>query len=185
MTELPGIGLDVLSLEEIDLDIVRDDLIRILTSMRSFSSPWGTSICGVDGGTVAGPLIPLSPLPASTDEASFYQLIRQIGNFAGKDQKTVASTEKFFARPTHAVVFTHGDLNPHNILVSPDGHVCGIIDWESAGWLPEYWEVSVTAILRQRAWGQFMDKGITLGVYAEEVEGHRQMFTHISDSLSY
>ncbi|KND87053.1 hypothetical protein TOPH_08262 [Tolypocladium ophioglossoides CBS 100239] len=36
-------------------------------------------------------------------------------------------------------VFTHGDLNPFNILIRGD-QVVGIIDWEFAGWYPCYWE---------------------------------------------
>ncbi|KAK2789136.1 hypothetical protein FQN53_002360 [Emmonsiellopsis sp. PD_33] len=35
--------------------------------------------------------------------------------------------------------FTHAGLCPRNILVR-DGKVCAIIDWEFAGWYPEYWE---------------------------------------------
>ena len=184
MTRLSGTEMDALDDEDVDFDLVKADIIRILTTMRSFSSPYGPAICGVDGGPLVGPLIP-TPFPPCPDEAAFYQQIRYIANFAGKDPKDIAATEKFFAHPTHAVVFTHGDLNRHNIMVGPDGHVCGIIDWESAGWLPDYWEVSVTAILPRRHWGQFMHENVTAGVYAEEVEGHRSMFPHISDSLSY
>lgn len=39
--------------------------------------------------------------------------------------------------------FTHGDLHPTNILVSPEGtpiRIVAIIDWHQSGWLPEYWE---------------------------------------------
>ncbi|CRG91092.1 hypothetical protein PISL3812_08140 [Talaromyces islandicus] len=36
-------------------------------------------------------------------------------------------------------VFTHGDLNPFNIIVC-EGNVAGIIDWEFSGWYPHYWE---------------------------------------------
>lgn len=36
-------------------------------------------------------------------------------------------------------VFTHADLNPFNILVRDD-KVVAIIDWEFAGWYPNYWE---------------------------------------------
>lgn len=36
-------------------------------------------------------------------------------------------------------VFTHGDLNPYNILVR-GGKVVGLIDWEFSGWYPHYWE---------------------------------------------
>lgn len=37
------------------------------------------------------------------------------------------------------LVFTHGDLSSLNILVRED-EVVGIIDWETSGWLPSYWE---------------------------------------------
>ena len=39
----------------------------------------------------------------------------------------------------HDIVFTHGDLDLHSIIVK-DGHISGIIYWECAGWMPEYWE---------------------------------------------
>ncbi|CAA7263959.1 unnamed protein product [Cyclocybe aegerita] len=37
------------------------------------------------------------------------------------------------------IVFTHGDLAARNIFVKGD-KVVAIIDWEHAGWYPEYWE---------------------------------------------
>lgn len=40
----------------------------------------------------------------------------------------------------HEIVFTHGDLASRNILVDEDGHVTAVLDWENAGWYPEYWE---------------------------------------------
>jgi len=40
----------------------------------------------------------------------------------------------------HDIVFTHADLNLRNILVDEMGRVSGIVDWECAGWYPEYWE---------------------------------------------
>ncbi|PIL33379.1 hypothetical protein GSI_03999 [Ganoderma sinense ZZ0214-1] len=171
--------------DQVDFDVIKDDLVHILTLMRSFSSPWGSAICGVDGGPVAGPLVPLTPLQASPDEAAFYQLMRHLGSFELKDKNETAGAEKFFALPPHAIVFTHGDLNRHNIMVGPDGHITGIIDWEAAAWLPDYWEVSVTAILPQRHWGRFMNETVTSGIYAEEVVGHREMFSFIGDSLRF
>lgn len=36
-------------------------------------------------------------------------------------------------------VFTHADLNPRNILID-HGRLSGIVDWECAGFYPEYWE---------------------------------------------
>jgi len=39
----------------------------------------------------------------------------------------------------HEIVFTHGDLNASNILVQDDLTVV-ILDWDTAGFYPEYWE---------------------------------------------
>lgn len=40
-------------------------------------------------------------------------------------------------------VLTHGDLSSFNILIRDD-IVVGIIDWDTAGWLPYYWEYTTT-----------------------------------------
>lgn len=42
----------------------------------------------------------------------------------------------------HEIVFAHCDFEPRNILVE-DGHVTAILDWEYAGWYPEYWEYAL------------------------------------------
>lgn len=47
------------------------------------------------------------------------------------------------------IVFTHGDLNFSNIMITrrsaKDGpHVLAIIDWEQSGWMPSFWEYSKT-----------------------------------------
>lgn len=38
--------------------------------------------------------------------------------------------------------FYHADLGPSNIMVSKEGNVEGILDWESAGFYPQYWIAS-------------------------------------------
>ena len=42
-------------------------------------------------------------------------------------------------RTDHRIVFTHGDLTLRNIVVR-DGRIVALLDWEYAGWYPEYWE---------------------------------------------
>lgn len=42
-------------------------------------------------------------------------------------------------RSDHCIVFTHGDLTQHNIIVK-DNKITGLVDWEYAGCHPEYWE---------------------------------------------
>ncbi|KAG8428737.1 hypothetical protein J3459_002474 [Metarhizium acridum] len=73
---------------------------------------------------------PIGPFP---DEASFSQQLRY------SDEPS---------RRGHRIVFTHADLNPRNILVDKvhyeDGshgwQISGILDWETAGYYPEYWD---------------------------------------------
>lgn len=37
-------------------------------------------------------------------------------------------------------VFTHGDIGPRNIIVDELGRITALLDWESSGWYPDYWE---------------------------------------------
>ena len=39
----------------------------------------------------------------------------------------------------HKIVMTHGDLHPRNIIIK-NYKIAAIIDWEHAGFYPEYWE---------------------------------------------
>jgi len=40
----------------------------------------------------------------------------------------------------HKIVFAHADINMRNVLIDENGRISGIVDWECAGWYPEYWE---------------------------------------------
>ncbi|KZT27046.1 kinase-like protein [Neolentinus lepideus HHB14362 ss-1] len=40
----------------------------------------------------------------------------------------------------HRILFTHGDIGKRNVLIDHDNNLAAIIDWEMAGWMPEYWE---------------------------------------------
>ncbi|KAL1855216.1 hypothetical protein Daus18300_011217 [Diaporthe australafricana] len=40
----------------------------------------------------------------------------------------------------YKVRFSHADIAPRNVRVDKGGRITGIIDWEFAGWYPEYWE---------------------------------------------
>ncbi|RDL31140.1 uncharacterized protein BP5553_09929 [Venustampulla echinocandica] len=56
-------------------------------------------------------------------------------------------------------VFTHGDICPQNIMIDGSNHITGIIDWETAGWYPDYWEYG--NIMKPRTeidWAALMDQ---------------------------
>jgi thiamine kinase-like enzyme len=68
----------------------------------------------------------------------------------------------------HSIVFTHADLRPVNIIIK-DGHVAAIIDWELAGWYPEYWEFVKAFVMWywQNDWGTRL-LGIMQPYYCEQ-----------------
>jgi phosphotransferase family enzyme len=57
-------------------------------------------------------------------------------------------------------VFTHGDIAPRNIMVDQDNRITGILDWENAGWYPDYWEyANMSAVAcRYDDWQTWMDR---------------------------
>ena len=55
----------------------------------------------------------------------------------------------------YRIFLTHGDIQPHNLLVDETGRPCGLVDWECASWMPEYWEHTYALrmfIRRNKAW---------------------------------
>lgn len=78
--------------------------------------------------------------------------------------------------PWPSSVFTHGDLNPSNILVR-DNKIVGIIDWEMSGWYPHYWEytsIRIGSYLINPVWDDCIDKFLT--PWPDELEMERVRF---------
>lgn len=46
----------------------------------------------------------------------------------------------------HRIVFAHGDLQTKNVLVH-GRHISAIVDWEFAGFYPEYWEYALAWLI--------------------------------------
>ncbi|KAJ5476771.1 hypothetical protein N7475_002500 [Penicillium sp. IBT 31633x] len=60
----------------------------------------------------------------------------------------------------HEIVFTHSDFSSRNILVdeNSDYQVTAILDWEFAGWYPEWWEYfrAYKNFHRGKDWGDYL-----------------------------
>ena len=86
----------------------------------------------------------------------------------------------------HDIVYSHGDFNPWNILVTYDGHLSAILDWEQAGWYPEYWEYT-RALMWQRpgqCWYEII-MALSEGKYLEEQEGDSAVHDLTCDSFGW
>ncbi|KZF25319.1 kinase-like protein [Xylona heveae TC161] len=158
MSRLPGkeLGEVYNTLEDTERGQIMQDLKKYLSIMRKWKSPWGSDrVCSVTGTSLRSVRIPHEsggPFE-SLNEFNDYLLAPKWINEMTEEvyAERLAKAEKFHSI-NHRIVFTHGDLKHHNIMVHK-GHVSGFIDWESAGWYPEYWEYTTSMrILRKTFW---------------------------------
>jgi hypothetical protein len=69
-----------------------------------------------------------------------HQFVAFLGSsFVSSVPSNVAAALTCHFRPDSAIRFTHGELNPRNIIVQNSKIVC-ILGWDSGGWYPEWWE---------------------------------------------
>lgn len=115
-----------------------------LDEMRALEPPVPGMVQGVYGSKLEDFRVGVNGIggygPFPSVSAFHHFLVSGIGVLPGglPDMNRLA---QFYADSTHKACFTHGDLSALNILVKGD-KVVGIIDWEMAGWYPEYWEYS-------------------------------------------
>jgi len=102
--------------------------------------PQGIDVANVDGGPLNDCRLPgpsrYGPFKCIQD---FHKHLRQGLEFNPKFELELRQLIAQHDGPWLPPVFTHGDLSSLNILARGD-KVVGIVDWETAGWFPSYWE---------------------------------------------
>ncbi|KAL1878540.1 hypothetical protein VTK73DRAFT_7881 [Phialemonium thermophilum] len=176
MTRVPGVPLasyqDVLSDEDFEhIGYQMKDYLAQLRTIPKRVNP-EMAICNalgaacrdtrIRGDAAVGPFV---------DEAAFSQCLR----FSDEP-----------SRRGHQIVFTHADLNPRNILVDrvarQDGQmgwqISGIVDWEMAGYFPEYWDYTKALFegfrWRKRYKDWLADVFSIFGDYSRELDVERR-----------
>jgi hypothetical protein len=112
--------------------------------MRNWPHPWGGErICSITGKAIRSVRVPNHSVGPYESESEFNDYLLSTASDHSFASRELFEEKLSFARKMqslrHAIVYTHGDLEHHNIMVY-NGHLSGFIDWESAGWYPEYWE---------------------------------------------
>ncbi|RDA93700.1 hypothetical protein CP533_4894 [Ophiocordyceps camponoti-saundersi (nom. inval.)] len=169
-TLIPGLSLDKIwsPLEESQKQDISHQLDQIFSKLRSLPFPNHHLIGGVDreGCKDIRRGVRTSSEPIEG--------IKQFEDFIFAGSKIASPlyigllrsfTQSFQAK----CVFTHGDVRPANIMVdrANDGNwkVVAIIDWDSSGFYPEYWEcVKVTNNLTSREtfdWYKYVPKSLS------------------------
>ncbi|KAL1866866.1 hypothetical protein Daus18300_006569 [Diaporthe australafricana] len=163
---------------------ILEQLKAIVEELRAIKPPpgVGAGVANVDGGPIFDHRLPCrslwGPFPTIRD---FHQELR--GGIAVADIQDDASSPgvkrmaEFHEKASQGPVFTHGDLSSLNILVRGD-RVVGIVDWETAGWYPPYWEYTSAKHPnpQNRWWQDEVDRFITPVPEALEVEAIRRRF---------
>src|SRR5437762_6579058 len=143
MTQVPGKCLDdcMSDLSEAQLEQVVQELAGFVNEMRNLGE--NNYIGSINRGPCTDYLwqynthLPGGPFE---NEAQLNDFIASayLARWGGKFHMFLRS----IYRDDHRILFTHSDISPRNIMVSEEGHITGIIDWEYAGWYPEYWEAA-------------------------------------------
>lgn len=140
MTRVPGrpIGTFVARLTDEQLQGTTEQLRKYVTEIRQIPNTTNTGfqICNSLGAGILDWRIGDSQRRELrfTSAIDFHKCLTS-GYSQDLQQQAAPSHTK-----DHKIVFTHADLNLRNILADEIGKVTGIVDWECAGWYPEYWE---------------------------------------------
>lgn len=166
------------TLSKADVESIFVQLRRMLRELRELTPPPGTGVESCVGGSLRDSRIPRSRPrlgPFGTIQEFHLWLRDGLNPEEHPDRKNDQDWKDIKAMvakqdgPWPAPVFTHGDLNPFNIMVR-GGKVVSIIDWEFAGWYPFYWEYTSAwyGNLTRQSWQSTITK--FLDPYPEELE---------------
>ncbi|KAI1972468.1 hypothetical protein LOZ51_005976 [Ophidiomyces ophidiicola] len=133
------------------------ELKLCLNSMRMWRAYSDENhICSVLGTSIQSTRVPNHIMGPFTSERGLTQYLLSAASahgFKSREEYDKALVRaKRIDQHSHRVTFTHGDFKAHNILVDDDGHLSGFLDWESAGWYPEYWDYTTAMRFGQNSW---------------------------------
>ncbi|MCJ1467406.1 hypothetical protein MMC07_006030 [Pseudocyphellaria aurata] len=100
------------------------------------------------------------PRPLFTDDEVRRRIYDRCWYHGLEDESTLNTLFATLPR-SDASVFTHGEMAPRNILVDRiTSRVSGVVDWELAGWYPDYWEYAniMSAPSTDLDWQSWMDR---------------------------
>ncbi|OBT61569.1 hypothetical protein VE03_08947 [Pseudogymnoascus sp. 23342-1-I1] len=131
------------SLEEawVDLDTETKktcarEVVEYILQLRMHTS---ATLQTVDGGPVSNNLVACrnNLVTEFDDKETWWARVEHAFSNRGEEWREKLKSE--YPRHGTPYVLTHGDLNTGNIFVH-NGHISAIIDWEHAGYFPDWWE---------------------------------------------
>ncbi|KAI0554545.1 kinase-like domain-containing protein [Xylaria curta] len=101
--------------------------------------------CGADGSVSQDVLLDNLgfPVPLLDDKSLRNRINERYIHFGGASYRENLLD---YLPQSNVSVFTHNDLAPRNVLIDEAGKITGLVDWELAGWYPDYWEYAKTQL---------------------------------------
>jgi hypothetical protein len=115
------------------------DLCDVFHQLRSLAPPYPQVISGVTGG-------PLFSIRRDADEfigpfsdvREFHRYLTSLVCFPSRMPRLMKLADPVYKKQQR-ICFTHADIHGGNVIVRDD-RLVAVIDWEQAGWYPEYFE---------------------------------------------
>lgn len=159
---------------------ILDQLRSMVQQLRTISPPNDVGVANILRGPVYDARLPGAPFrgPFRTVDDFHKSLCNGMAledhDGMPDDLRELAA---FYKQACSKVVLTHGDLSSLNVLIRGD-EVVGIIDWETAGWFPLYWEYTCAWNVnpQNEFWRQEVDKFLTPMQHELRMESIRRKY---------
>lgn len=164
-----------------------DELRDCVHAMRKWKNPLGDNlICSITQTPITTHRVPGHAMGPFHSERELHDYLLSPASSHGfktmEEYEAAMAQAKQILDIPHRMVFTHGDLKTHNILVDENYCLSGFLDWETAGWYPEYWEYTTAMKYCKGTW--WYEAMLVLGAdqYTTEVECERALNNLTVDS---
>ncbi|KAK7688262.1 hypothetical protein QCA50_008632 [Cerrena zonata] len=174
MTRLPGESMcEPMLSGQISEEYFETTMRDWFTQLRNLPPPDPMRVTNFDGGMchcfrVTGDQF--GPFP---DIPSFHEQLLRMCPFS--DQERLRPIAAKVYNRSHRILFAHGDIHVHNILTHK-GRLTGLVDWDCAGWYPEYWDyvVAIYHIKQHPFWVDSLSR--IFPQYQDELEIEREIW---------
>ncbi|KAK2813014.1 hypothetical protein FQN50_001036 [Emmonsiellopsis sp. PD_5] len=161
-------------LSQAEKEHIVTELAGYVSQLRSLNPPHRELVGSADCNSCLDYRVGFSTFGPFTNHQDFHSFLRRglaIENCTESFSQDVTDCHS----RTYQSRFTHADLCPRNILVR-DGKVSAIIDWEFAGWYPEYWEYTKAHYGQIEMPDWYAQLGSVMGGYGDELNAERVLW---------
>ncbi|TFL00939.1 hypothetical protein BDV98DRAFT_568982 [Pterulicium gracile] len=146
---LPDLLLDVhVFASEEQVKAITATLKDWLLQLRALESPYGERVCSFLGSSYKNPRIRALSRPSLRPSSTLAEFHSQgcctVSPAILESSERARTLVEMRADSKYRTHLIHGDIHAGNILADKDFRLTGLVDWEAAAWMPEYWEL-VTA----------------------------------------